>query len=131
MSDERKLCFVYGSLLSGGNGSKEGALGNHRVLAGAKFLGEHITEPAFKMLNLGSFPGVVEDGATKILGEVYEITDYIFERLDRLEGYPSFYGRKKIDTEFGKAWIYLLPDSGYLNHTVVEDGNWRGAISRY
>ena len=121
MSNERKLCFVYGSLLKG--------LGNHRVIEGGKLLGEHVTEDKFTMLNLGAFPGVTEKGTTKIRGEVYEITDAIFERLDRLEGYPSFYGRKKIDTAFGKAWIYLLPDSGYLNHTIVEDGNWRGAVS--
>ena len=131
MNNERKLVFVYGSLLSGGNGSKEGALGNHRVIEDAKFLGEHATEPEYTLLNLGAFPGVTENGTTKIRGEVYEITDAIFARLDRLEGYPSFYGRKKIATEFGKAWIYLLPDSGYLNHTVVEDGNWRGAVGRY
>ena len=124
MDIERKLVFVYGSLLSGGSGTKEGAFGNHRVIANAKFLGEHVTDASYHFLNLGAFPGVVEKGETAIKGEVYEVTDDIFASLDRLEGYPSFYGRKQIDTAYGKAWIYLLPKS-YLSYSKVFSGNWR------
>lgn len=114
--NERKLAFVYGSLLKG--------FGNHRVIADAKFLGEHITDEKYTLVNLGAFPGVVEKGETAIIGEVYEVTDDIFASLDRLEGYPSFYGRNQIDTAYGKAWIYLLPKS-YLSYSKVFSGNWR------
>lgn len=130
MSDERKLCFVYGSLLSRGSGKKEGALGNHRVISEATFLGEHVTAGKYSLLDLGSFPGVVEGGDTPITGEVYEVTDEIFTRLDMLEGYPTFYGRKKIKTAYGDAWIYLLP-SGYLTkYTKVVSGNWRTHLGK-
>ena len=123
--NERKLCFVYGSLLSGGEGTKEGAFGNHRIIEDAKFLGEHITDAELTMVSLGGFPGVIENGDTAIIGEVYEVTNEIFSRLDRLEGYPTFYGRKQIKTAYGKAWIYLLPNS-YLNgHSKIASGNWR------
>jgi len=124
MTIDRKLCFVYGSLLSGGEGKKEEALGNHRIIADAKFLGEHVTKPVFTLISLGAFPGVVENGETAVIGEVYEVTDEIFTNLDRLEGYPSFYGRKQIATAYGKAWIYLLPKS-YLSYSKVFSGNWR------
>ena len=125
MSIERKLAFVYGSLLGPTNRTTgEGALGNHRVIADAKFLGEHITDDKYTMISLGGFPGVLENGKTAIKGEVYEVTDDIFASLDRLEGYPSFYGRKQIDTVYGKAWIYLLPES-YLSYSRVLSGNWR------
>jgi len=96
MTIDRKLCFVYGSLLSGGEGKKEEALGNHRIIADAKFLGEHVTKPVFTLISLGAFPGVVENG----------------------------YGRKQIATAYGKAWIYLLPKS-YLSYSKVFSGNWR------
>ncbi|MCK5612761.1 gamma-glutamylcyclotransferase [Candidatus Pacearchaeota archaeon] len=125
MGIEKKLAFVYGSLLSGGEGKREGAFGNHRVIEDAKFLGEHITDSDYTMLSLGGFPGVIENGDISIIGEVYEVTDEIFARLDMLEGYPTFYGRKQIKTAYGTAWIYLLPN-GYLNkYAKVASGNWR------
>ena len=123
--NERSLVFVYGSLLSGGAGQKEGAFGNHRVIEGAKFLGEHVTEPIFTMISLSAFPGVIENGNTQIIGEIYEITDEIFARLDRLEGYPVFYGRQQIATAYGHAWIYLLPSTYKGTHPIVPNGDWR------
>lgn len=117
MNNEKKLAFVYGSLLRG--------FGNHRVIEGAKFLGEHVTDGKFTMVSLSSFPGVIENGDTAIIGEVYEVTDEIFSRLDMLEGYPTFYGRKQIKTAYGDAWIYLLPNSYLTNHSKVASGNWR------
>ena len=127
--NEKKLVFVYGSLLSGGSGNLTGALGNHRVLSNGNFLGEHTTAPKFHFVSLGAFPGAIENGKTAIVGEVYEVTDDIFKSLDLLEGYPSFYGRKQIDTIYGKAWIYLLPESYLGNHTKIPSGNWRDFIN--
>ncbi len=123
--NERKLAFVYGSLLSGGEGKSEGAFGNHRVIEGAKFLGEHVTDSEYSMVSLGGFPGVIETGDTSIVGEVYEVTSEIFTRLDMLEGYPTFYGRKQIKTAYGDAWIYLLPSSYGNKYAKVASGNWR------
>lgn len=126
MYNERKLCFIYGSLLGPSDlETGEGAFGNHGVIINAKFLGEHITDPEFTMVSLSAFPGVIEKGDTSIIGEVYEVTDEIFARLDMLEGYPTFYGRKQIKTAYGDAWIYLLPNN-YLNkYTKIGSGNWR------
>jgi len=109
--------FVYGSL-------KEG-YSNHRLLedSGASFLGGYITPPEYTMVSCGGFPGVLEGGDTPITGEVYEISDNVFKRLDHLEGYPGFYDRKKITTEHGEAWMYIINDT-YRDHTPVPEGNW-------
>jgi gamma-glutamylcyclotransferase (GGCT)/AIG2-like uncharacterized protein YtfP len=112
-----KKVFVYGSL-------KEGR-SNAYLLSGSKLLGEALTRPSFTMLNLGVYPGVVLKGSTAIHGEVYEVSEITFARLDMLEGYPSFYDRMEIDTEYGAAWIYFLasPDD-YSERRIVEGGIW-------
>lgn len=122
--------FVYGTLLSG--------MGNHRLLSGATFLGKAKTPPKFMMIDVGYFPGVIEyDEGVPIVGEVYEVTDEQLRRLDMLEGYRSndptggLYDRKEIDTEFGKAIIYI-----YNNHYTrnskyfVLEGDWKSYIAK-
>ena len=108
--------FVYGTLKQGH--------GNHKYfLSKAKLLGKFITPPKYTMYSLGGFPGVIDAGETSIHGEVYEVTDEEFARIDRLEGYPSMYTRKQIDTDYGKAWIYIWNyDTKGLEK--VETGNW-------
>lgn len=111
--------FVYGSL-------KEG-FGNHCVLDGARKLGEAVVAGDYKMLDLGYYPGVVRTGLddTEIHGEVYLVSPDGLDALDCLEGHPSYYCREKIETEHGKAWIYLLPDSYNDSSAVeVETGIW-------
>lgn len=103
---------VYGSL-------KEG-FGNHRLLTTSEKVGEDWVD-GWTMYSLGGFPAIVEgDGSIKV--EIYEVDDETFSRLDRLEGYPSFYDRKKVETSEGAAWIYY-------HHTppareIVESGEW-------
>jgi gamma-glutamylcyclotransferase (GGCT)/AIG2-like uncharacterized protein YtfP len=84
------------------------------------------------MLDLGPFPAVVEHqdddiGVGKIYGEVYLVDEDTLYTLDCIEGHPSFYRRRKVDTPFKKAWTYFLPES-YLHdqdNTIVESGLWR------
>jgi len=118
--------FVYGSLLKG--------LGNHRLLADSTFLGEDNTKPEFLMVDLGWFPGIIEDiDGVSIKGEVYEVSNDTLSWLDSLEGYrpssPSFglYNRKQIDTKFGKALVYIYNHSGkvFTSDKLVKDGDWR------
>lgn len=86
---------------------------NHRLLNGATFLGESILSLEN---HLCKWYGVVpvlwefDEGSNfkhyELPVEVYEIDDTILERTDWLEGYPTGYDRKEVDTEYGKAWIY-------------------------
>jgi len=116
--------FVYGSLLSG--------FSNHGLLKTATFLGPAKTPKGFAMLDLGYFPGVIPSDIheTPIFGEVYEVDDETLQRLDRLEGYhkeeptSGLYRKMDIDTEFGKATIYIY-NNHYGRGGIVENGDWR------
>lgn len=116
--------FVYGSLLSG--------MGNNALLKDAKFLGKATTTPGFQMLDIGWFPGVVEDpSGITIHGEVYEVSDETLARLDRLEGFRvcdpenGLYNRKNIETSFGEAIIYIYNNHLGRDKNFVTSGNWR------
>lgn len=117
---------VYGSLRQG--------YGNHRLLEDSKYLGNGITEGRYTMMHLGGFPGVIENGNTSIVVEMYDVDDDTARDLDRLEGHPSFYERKQInvlptntadEAKWEPAWMYLLPQKWNDGRCpVVESGDW-------
>lgn len=129
--NDRHLVAVYGSLLKG--------LGNHRLLDahGARFVGCGRTVERFAMRDVaGYYPGIFEGGDTRIVVEVYEVDDECFDALDRLEGYPRYYGRRIVDVEFENlpagvahmatvaAWVYVMCDA-FESGNLVASGNWR------
>lgn len=92
--------FVYGTLKRG--------YGNHRLMHGAKFLGEAIIE-GHVIHDFGGCPGIrPAEKKYHVSGELYEITEDMLPRLDRLEGhYPnspedSVYRRTELN-----AWTFL------------------------
>ena len=113
-----ELVAVYGSLKQG--------YGNHRLLDDSIFKGEEETKPEYTMYSMGGFPCITEGGDTSIHAEVYRVDTNVFSRLYMLEGYPSFYDRKQIDTQYGKAWIYLIRDieRHYGTLDEVTNGRW-------
>lgn len=100
---------------------------NHHLLDGARYCGHHVTEPHYRMLDLGTYPGVVKRGRTRIEGEVYEIDSRGMVELDRLEGYPVAYSRELIPTSWGRAWIYIYRGS-HKDREVIPGGRWRDEI---
>ncbi|MCK5021000.1 MAG: gamma-glutamylcyclotransferase [Candidatus Peribacteraceae bacterium] len=116
--------FVYGTLKVGH--------GNHRLLEGSKQLGEYTTPPKYSMYSLGGYPGVTDEGETAIQGELYEVNDNTFERLDMLEGYDparvkdgrGFYDRIEIDTPEGKAWMYTITKRYVTDKQPMSEGHW-------
>ncbi len=110
-----QLVAVYGSLKKG--------YGNHSLLESSELKGITETSPSWTMYDLGSFPGIVP-GHTNIHIEVYEVNQETFQRLDMLEGYPSFYDRKEIETKYGSAWIYFLAEKDNYMQSIVEHGIW-------
>lgn len=109
------LVFVYGSLRKG--------MINEDILRGCQFVGEYTTPPVWKMYDLGLYPACVQGGDTAIVGEVYRIDKRDLIELDNLEGYPDLYHRKKIITEYGKAWMYFIK-SAHLDADRVPSGDW-------
>ena len=125
--------FVYGSLMTG--------FGNHRLLSSGSAMGSVISYGADRlvwpgqMLSLGAFPGLIrKDQLSLINGEVYEVNEEVFERLDMLEGYPSFYDREVRKTKNGhEAWVYFLNPLDYKYYSeevVIENGDWRAFACR-
>lgn len=118
---------VYGSLLEG--------LGNwkwHLDNDQSTKLGEHVLNGGFKMISLGGFPGLIpnEESTDQIFVETYEVTDSVFKSVERLEGYPNFYQRTKVDTPYGESEVYTLNGREYDVNRLVpadEEGiiNWR------
>ena len=129
-----KRITVYGSLLKG--------LGNSGLLSDpeeAILLGEHTIEDNLYMISLGGFPGLIVDKSVTntIHVETYEVTDTVFARVERLEGYPSFYTRYAVKTPFGDSEVYVLARTrGYEKDRKVpadENGivNWKKYDSRW
>lgn len=113
------LYAVYGTLRKG--------FGNHRLLNNdfCKLLGTEITAPEFKMVSLGGFPGLIPGGKQSVTIEVYEVNSKEVEQsLDWLEGYPSFYQKMTINTQWGKANVYILSEEKYGRLPIVESGDW-------
>ena len=132
MNEENELVMVYGSLKKG--------FGNHSLIQSSKLIGDVVTEEVFGMVSFGGFPGLLDpsyyqnSSHFRIQGELYEVTPETFARLDRLEGYPSFYNRKIItakdikDGEYYDCWIYYLNDNSsyvtrddYINLKLINE----------
>lgn len=111
MSDSLLTVAVYGTLKRGGP--------LQRHLSEAQFLGAGCVVD-YEMYNLISFPMVIS-GEGLIHVEIYKITPKILATLDRVEGFPHFYGREavRVQTSQGsvRAWLYV----GYPHHVEGYD----------
>lgn len=88
--------FVYGTLKRGDC--------RHAALADQQFLGVARTQPGYRLYDLGSYPGLVEDeSATHCIdGEVYAVTPSCLHRLDTIEGVDEgLYERRTIQLMAG------------------------------
>lgn len=108
--------FVYGTLKKGYH--------NHLLLEDSEYLGPFVTEPEYTMHSLMAYPAVIPIGMTPITGEVYEVDKSTFKDLDRLEGYPSLYDRIAIYTDYGTAWMYVMPNGSVSRLRPIESGVW-------
>jgi gamma-glutamylcyclotransferase (GGCT)/AIG2-like uncharacterized protein YtfP len=115
------LYAVYGTLRKG-FGNYERLLNNKHC----EFLGEQKTEPRFTMVSLGGFPGVIPGGEQEIVIEVFQVNNpAVEERLDMLEGYPDFYQKMEVQTNWGTANMYILDETYKRRCPVVESGDWK------
>ncbi len=112
--------FVYGTLKKG--------FGNHSYLKGARFLGRARTKHRYALYEDGVPFLVKTPPIAQVKGEVYEVSEEILERIDKLEGHPTVYRREKIEVvmeENGKvvkAWVYLFP---YARGKLIRDGEFK------
>ncbi len=92
--------FVYGTLKRGQR--------NYRFMRGSRFVGLHRTERVYSMFEFEGYPAVCVGGSHAVTGEVYQVDDHQFRRIDDLEWYPHFYQRIEIPTRWGDAWMYIV-----------------------
>jgi len=75
------ILFVYGTLKRG--------LSNHRLLAGQEYLGEAVSEPRYRLIDLGPYPGLIrdEEHGAAVAGELWEVSECCLQELDDFEGF--------------------------------------------
>lgn len=117
MSSELKKVFVYGTLKRGQP--------NFRVLKDSanghsKFICSGITTTKYPLV-IGTrynIPFMLHKPGmgNYVVGEIFEVDNVMFKRLDMLEDYPVFYDREIQDINIGvgdgvvPCWVYLLKD---------------------
>lgn len=100
MSESTTL-FVYGTLKRG--------FCRERFLASAKYLGNAETIPAYRLLDCGAYPALVDGGTTSIVGELYEVDESTMRTLDDVEGVDEgLYARREVRLADGRAVIAYL-----------------------
>jgi gamma-glutamylcyclotransferase (GGCT)/AIG2-like uncharacterized protein YtfP len=110
--------FVYGTLLRGQS--------NHRLLADARFVVAALTAPLYELIDLGTFPAMLDGGSTAVTGELYDVDASTLAALDRLEGHPHFYERRPVELTAGRhADAYLLPRDACAGRARIVGGDWR------
>ena len=121
-ADGLSKVFVYGTL-------KEGDYNNRVLHSGGtnpKFIGERIV-PGYVLVSLGGFPTMVPTpkGVTckGVVGELYEIEEH--DRLDQLEGYPSFNNKTIYSTEDETFFFYecLMDENDTRLKDIILDIN--------
>lgn len=111
--------FVYGTLKIGH--------GNNRLLQSATYIGAGKTVKPFWMLDTGGFPVVFDDHHQHpVYGELWECDGHVLDRLDGLEGHPTWYCRKQtlVDLEdtgvHVSAWMYVGVPPAWKNRDRLQ-----------
>ena len=110
--------FVYGTL-------KSGEPFNH--LLGSKPVLIIKSLPIYELIDLGDYPGLVENGKTSIIGEVYCVSDEIVRVLDKYEG--DEYIRKEIklvDGSIAQTYVYIVPNKNPV-YPKIRSGEWKSS----
>ncbi|MGQ9512752.1 gamma-glutamylcyclotransferase family protein [Thermodesulfitimonas sp.] len=96
--------FVYGTLLRG--------RANHRLLQGARFVGQGKVEGLALYAVTPFYPGAVPEAREVVLGEVYAVTAELLSVLDDFEDNGKLYQRVKYPVFLAaggvtEAWVYI------------------------
>lgn len=111
--------FVYGTL--------KRDCGSHHLIASATFVCKTRTFHKYTMIDLGPFPGVLQDGQISLItGEIYNIDIELLCKLDEYEG--EWYFRSEVEMDNGMtAQMYFLkelPSSMKDKSFVIPSGVW-------
>jgi gamma-glutamylaminecyclotransferase len=93
VSEEPTILFVYGTLKRG--------FANHHLMAPQQFIGEAVTRPRYRVLDLGPHPGLILDEANglAVKGELWAVSAECLARLDEFEEVPGPFIRARVEIE--------------------------------
>jgi len=117
--------FVNGTLMRG--------LTLHKNLDGANFLGEFHTLPIYRLYSIDDIhPGMfeVEEGGISVTGEMYSMSDEIFQRVKSGEPSGLYFGDVKLtngSTVNGILFPREIAESNYKD--ISNFGDWRAYIA--
>src|SRR5262245_45169595 len=108
MPADTTTLFLYGSLKRGHS--------NHRLIADQEYLGEAVTEPRYRIIQVGQYGGLIRDEANglAVKGELWSVSRCCLLELDDFETGEGLWtrepvavaGRDGVDAYF---WIGEVP----------------------
>jgi gamma-glutamylcyclotransferase (GGCT)/AIG2-like uncharacterized protein YtfP len=116
----KHLVFVYGTLRQGGIRAISALFPQSTFISNAKVRG--------RLYDFGEYPGLrLDESSSFVIGEVYEVSDEILDKLDDLE-LESHYLRKQLTLPVGDqtklCWVYVYDPESYSEITPIESGDW-------
>jgi gamma-glutamylaminecyclotransferase len=102
MNEAKTVLFVYGTLKRGQR--------NFFRLAGQEFLGEVVTAPKYRVIDLGAHPGLVRDANGRAIhGELFAVDARCLAELDAFEEVPGPFVRERIEVDgHDEVWAYYM-----------------------
>ena len=117
--------FVNGTLMRG--------LTLHKNLDGADFLGEFHTLPIYRLYSIDDIhPGMfeVEEGGVSVAGEMYSMSDEIFQRVKNGEPAGLYFGDVKLNNGSTVKGVLFPRETAESNYKDVSNfGDWRAYIA--
>jgi gamma-glutamylcyclotransferase (GGCT)/AIG2-like uncharacterized protein YtfP len=116
-----KELFVNGTLMKG--------LKLNKNLDGSEFMGEFTTEPRYRLSTINDVhPGMyeVETGGVAVAGEMYRMSDEIWEKVEAGEPPHLYCGPVKLNNGQTVDGILFPQEIAEANHKdISEFGDWR------
>ena len=117
--------FVNGTLMRG--------LTLHKNLDGANFLGEFHTLPIYRLYSIDEIhPGMfeVEEGGVSVAGEMYSMSDEIFQRVKNGEPAGLYFGDVKLNNGSTVKGVLFPRETAESNYKDISNfGDWRAYIA--
>lgn len=116
------LIFAYGTLRKGAPSAADERFGA-KFVASDKIRGS--------IYDVSWYPGYKSDDQSSIVyGDVFHVTPEELEAIDRYEGVPFLYSRKRVMTESGlEVFTYEYNDELLERHRIVS-GDWMEYVNK-